>query len=339
MQEIKHASRRATARYILITAKIALSVGLIYYAFSNIDLQEAWLQMRNISVLAVIATIAMLFLEIVVASVRLRQILAILGPRCRLIQALDVVFIGAFFSQTLISFVGGDAMRIWRIVRANVPVGLAAKGVVFDRVAGFAGLFVLVLLTLPYLLTLVRDHAMRVALVIALTVVLTGFIVFVMFKHLPAALRRLKLLQWLSELSAVAISMARNKQVFASLLGLSLTIQLLNVVILYVIAVGLAIQLSFWHCLLLVPPVLFLSMLPVSFAGWGVRESAMIVALGLVGVPAFQSVVLSVFFGLSVLAISLPGALLWFLHRGQAMPLTATADRRRQIDESRAPRG
>lgn len=317
MQETEPSSGRAALRYLLIAAKIALSAGLIYYAFSRIDLHEAWSHMRNIAVFAVIGTMMILFLEIVVASVRLRRILAMLGPRCRFVQALDVVFIGAFFSQTLISFVGGDAMRIWRIVRSNVSLGVAARSVVLDRVAGLAGLLVLVLVTLPFLLQLVTDPAMRLGLLVALIGAVGGFAVLASFKYLPDTLRRLRLLHWIAELAAAAMSVTRSMQDIVILLGLSLAIHLLNVAIIYVLALGLSIDLTFWHCLLLAPPVMFLSMLPISVAGWGVREGAMIVALGLVGVTPAQSVALSVCFGLGVLAISLPGGLLWLLHRGE----------------------
>lgn len=303
-------------RYLLIAAKIALSAGLIYYAFSKIDLGEAWSQMRNISALAVAATLLLLFLEIAAASVRLRGILAMMGPRCRFVQALDVVLIGAFFSQTLISFVGGDAMRIWRIVRSNVSLDLAAKSVVLDRTAGFAGLLALVLLTLPFLMQLVTDPAMRLGLLVALIGGVAGFAALAFLKHLPAALTRLRLFHWIAELATAAMSVVRSLRGLAIFLGLSLIIHSLNVAIIYFLALGLAIDLTFWHCLLLVPPVMFLSTLPISVAGWGVREGAMIIALGLVGVAPAQSVALSICFGLGVLAISLPGGLLWLIHRG-----------------------
>lgn len=309
-------------RYLLLPAKIALSAALIVYAFSKIDLAEAWLQIRSISATAVVATAALLFVQFSSAAFRLRHILGMLGARCRFIQALDVVFIGAFFSQTLISFVGGDAMRIWRIVRSNVSLGLAAKGVVLDRAAGLAGTLALVLLTLPFLLEVVKNPAMRTGLLIALIGGITGFVFVVLMRHLPAALRQINLFQWVSDFARVTISVVGSAKRLASLLGLSLIIQVFNVITLYVLALGLSINITFWHCLLLVPPVLFLSMLPISFAGWGVREGAMIVALGLVGVSPAQSVALSVCFGLSLITISLPGAFLWLLNRGHAMPAT-----------------
>jgi uncharacterized membrane protein YbhN (UPF0104 family) len=317
MVRAEPATGRVLGRHLLVTAKVILSAGLIYYAFSKIDLGEAWLQMRNISVLAVIATMILFFIEIIIASVRLRQILATMGPQCRFVHALDIVFIGAFFSQTLISFVGGDAMRIWRIVRSRVSLGIAAKSVVLDRAAGLAGLLVLVLLTLPFLLELVADPVMRFGLMVALVGGFGGFALLMSFSYLPSTVRQLRLFHWIAELGAAAIAMTRSTKDMVFVLGLSLAIHVVNVIIIYVLTLGLSIELAFEHCLLLVPPVMFLSMLPISVAGWGVREGAMIVALGIAGVAPAQSVALSVCFGLGVLAISLPGGVMWLVHRGE----------------------
>ena len=92
----------------------------------------------------------------------------------------------------------------------------------------------------------------------------------------------------------------------------------MNVVILYVIARFLSIDISFFNALILLPPVLFMSMLPISVAGWGVREGAMVVALNMINIPAHQSLALSICFGLCALAISLPGGALWFYSRTHA---------------------
>jgi len=163
----------------------------------------------------------------------------------------------------------------------------------------------------------VTDSAMRLGLLVALIGAVGGFMVVAAFNYLPAALRRLKLFHWIAELAAAAMTVTRSLRGIASLSGLSLAIHVLNVAVIYVLAAGLSVSLTFWHCLLLTPPVIFLSMLPISVAGWGVREGAMIVALGLVGVTPAQSVALSVCFGIAVFAISLPGGLLWLFHRGE----------------------
>ena len=54
----------------------------------------------------------------------------------------------------------------------------------------------------------------------------------------------------------------------------------------YWCARGLRIDLDFGAALVIVPAVMLVSMAPISFAGWGVREGAMIVGLGLAGIVA-----------------------------------------------------
>lgn len=310
-------------RYILLLIKIALSVGLVWYVFSKIDISDAWLYLRNMSVYVIFAVLALLFIQLVVAALRLRELLALLGARCGVIKVLDVVMIGSFFSQTLISFVGGDAMRIWRIVQANTPVGLAAKGILFDRVAGFVGLMLITVFSLPWLFETVSQPAMRFGLVVTLLVGLGGVFGLFLTELIPTALRRWRAFRWASELSGVAFAILRSKSGLLAIVVLSVAIQLLNIFALYLISRGLEMEVSFISMMVLVPPVLLISMLPISVAGWGVREGAMVVALSLVGASAHQSLALSVCFGLCLAGISLPGGVLWFVSRGHTGPVGA----------------
>jgi hypothetical protein len=231
------------------------------------------------------------------------------------IGAVDVVMIGAFFSQTMISFIGGDAMRIWRIVRFNTSIGIATRSILFDRAAGFVGLIIFTFFCLPLLLQLIKQPELRISLLIAMAALVTGFVFFLSLRHMPAVFKRWRVFNWIADFATEAMMLSRNKKGVVALLGLSLAIHFLNVVILYIIAQSLSIEMTFLNSLVLFPPVLFISMLPISVAGWGVREGAMVVALNMVGVPAHQSLALSICFGLSVLAISLPGGALWFLSR------------------------
>ena len=77
-------------------------------------------------------------------------------------------------------------------------------------------------------------------------------------------------------------------------------------------------------CLLLVPPIILFTMVPISLAGWGVREGAMVVGFGLVGVPAADALALSVTFGLVNAVTGLPGGLLWLIGERRLPPALFT---------------
>lgn len=312
-------------RYLILATKIALSAGLVWFAFSQVDVNSAMGYLRNISAYAIIVILALLFIQMLVAALRLRELLTLLGARCNVIGAIDIVMIGAFFSQTMISFIGGDAMRIWRIVRSSVSVGIATKCILLDRAAGFSGLFILALLGLPFLLQLVKQPQLRISLLIAMAGFVAGFLFFLSLRHMPEVLKRWRVCNLIADFATEAVSLSRNKGYLITILGLSLSIQIMNVMILYVIALFLSIEVTLLNALILLPPVLFMSMLPISVAGWGVREGAMVLALNMVNVPAHQSLALSICFGLCALAISLPGGALWFYTRSHGNNDAATA--------------
>jgi glycosyltransferase 2 family protein len=79
------------------------------------------------------------------------------------------------------------------------------------------------------------------------------------------------------------------------------------------LARAMQLDITLLDCILLVPPVILVTVVPISIAGWGVREGAMVVAFGFVNVPASAAFAVSVLFGLTLAAASLPGALLWWL--------------------------
>ena len=58
----------------------------------------------------------------------------------------------------------------------------------------------------------------------------------------------------------------------------------------------------------LVAPVLMTMLIPVTVAGWGLREGTAAVLWGVVGLTAADGVLVSVAYGLLVLFGSLPGA-------------------------------
>jgi hypothetical protein len=60
---------------------------------------------------------------------------------------------------------------------------------------------------------------------------------------------------------------------------------------------------------------MLISMVPISIAGWGVREGAMVSAFGLVGLRAADALAMSIVFGLIVSLVGVPGGVIWALTR------------------------
>lgn len=68
-------------------------------------------------------------------------------------------------------------------------------------------------------------------------------------------------------------------------------------------------------------------MIPISIAGWGVREGAMVVGLGLVGVSSSTALSVSLLFGGVLVVVGLLGGLIW---EGRRFTLPRPIDQRGQ---------
>ena len=68
-----------------------------------------------------------------------------------------------------------------------------------------------------------------------------------------------------------------------------------------------------WHALLLLPPVLLIASVPISIAGWGVRESTFVLAFSYAGLSEADGLVVSVLFGAAFFIAGLAGGLTWLL--------------------------
>jgi hypothetical protein len=81
------------------------------------------------------------------------------------------------------------------------------------------------------------------------------------------------------------------------------------------IALSLGIDLSIVDGLAVLPAVILASALPISIAGWGVREGAMVVGLGLLAIDGSDAALVSIFFGLLLLGFGLLGGAVWLVTR------------------------
>ena len=64
-------------------------------------------------------------------------------------------------------------------------------------------------------------------------------------------------------------------------------------------------------CVALFSAVILVTAIPISFAGWGLREGAMVALFAFAGLGAGTALALSLAFGALFLAASLPGCALW----------------------------
>lgn len=292
-------------------AKVAISLILIWVVFNAFDVKGVYQHLRQIEASAVLVAVACALSVVPLHALRWMIAIEASGNHMSFGTALRIVLIGHFFNQTLPSAVGGDAVRIWCAYRAGLSAGDAARTVVLDRAISLVGLLLLAAAGLPWLFDIVSDQAARIAIVTVIATGICGFLVFVSLPQLPPSLLRWRITRVLVKLASLARRLAFSPRYVMPILALSVFGFVIFVFIVYWLASALNLGIRFTDCLLLVPPVLLISVIPVSIAGWGVREGAMVVAFGFIQASPGAAFAVSLLFGLVIAAASLPGALLW----------------------------
>ena len=303
---------------VLVVLKISITGWLFWYLIGKIDFQSVTLQLRSMQPLWATAAIATLLAQLLLTGIRWYFVGQLVGAQLALPQALRLVLIGQFFNQLLPSSIGGDAVRAWIATREGIPLGRVAVSIFCDRAAGMVVVVLFVSMSLLLLPMVWKADILAAG----------GFVnflaAFTVVGLLVLLLRGVKVAELMMEfhLSRPFGVLIRDTRIVLftnikslQIVGLSTVVQVLMVLVVYFFAKGINADLGFAYGLVLIPMIMLVSMIPVSFAGWGLRESAMVIGLGFVGISAVDALAISVSFGLAQIAIGLPGGIFWLLRR------------------------
>lgn len=292
--------------------KVAVSLLLIAVLLHGADVPGLITRFHGINPWFLLLAALVMFLLAFAHAARWAAIIRANGGRMRFATSLKLVFEGYFFSQALPSSIGGDAMRIWQAHRSGLSLGTALNTVVLDRLIALAALLIMTAVALPWLTDLVVDPALRWAIVLVLVGGAGGFAALLVLNRLPEFVFRWKVVRAALQLSEAARKTLLNASSGSLTLVLSVGVHVGVALVVFILAGALDVRVGLAHCIILVPLVMLVTLLPISIAGWGVREGAMVVALGLIQVSRSDALAVSVLFGATLLVTSLPGGVLWW---------------------------
>ena len=252
-----------------------------------------------------------------------------LGTELPLLRLFRYTQVGLFFNAVLPSGMGGDIFRIVLSRRAGAPLRRAAAAVVLDRLMALFALIVFVAFASPFLLQMLQHGVAGWLIVLATGAGTLGIAFLLAFHHLlgwlgGSLVGRLRArlpvvakrgVDFLDDVSHSAFGLLANRRSGPAVMGLSLLTQLTMGLSIYIVARALHAPVTLGNCLALFPPAMLLGMLPISLGGWGVREGAMVLFFGLVGVGTDDALGMSILYGLNVTVAGLPGGLIWVLGR------------------------
>jgi uncharacterized membrane protein YbhN (UPF0104 family) len=307
-------------RRILPSAvKILISAALLYFALRKVSFYDLASRFDVASLGWIGLAVALTFLQIFAGALRWREISADCGAPLATKQAFRFNLIGTFFNQTLPSSIGGDAMRLWLVARGGAGWRAATYSIFVDRAIGLIALAIVIVASLPWSYRLIDNPHGRSALLFVDFAALAGGACFLILGRLPWPWLK----RWWGMHHLQACSVIANRLIFSprrgpKLAALSLLVHVLTAMIAWCVVRSITAPVLFGQIFQLVPPVMLITMLPISIAGWGVRETAMGLAFGYAGLSANEGVNISLLLGAVSFLVGSFGGLVWIFSAEKA---------------------
>lgn len=307
--------------WLMHALRLAVTLGLFALIFYKVDMRAVGTVLAGLNPLWLVPALLVQITSALIAAYRWHLIMHALAFGGSLGFYAKSYLKGSFFNQALPTSIGGDALRVLEAAPLGGGKREAFYGVFIDRIVGLLGL--LLLNVIANVLSPGLLPATMYWVINALAGAgLAGVVVLASLKHW----------QWLdsNHLTRLFYHLSnRFRTVYHNLgtalaqLGLSLVIHLLAMLTFYFTGLAIGIDYPLFIYLVVVPPVILLTLIPISLAGWGVREGGMIQLFALVnpalvgGMLAERATVLSMslIYGLVLIAASLPGMLFFLATR------------------------
>jgi uncharacterized protein (TIRG00374 family) len=249
------------------------------------------------------------FSSIAIAALRWKIVMRSLGFKGNFAFYQTLYFKGFFFSQALPGSVGGDAVRLLALKEQGYTLSDSLYGIFIDRVVGLTGLLLISLFALIFAPTYLTESIKYTVFLISFGGI-AGFIVL-LFIHKIFDFNKIPNLHIIDELSKRFFKVYESPKKASYQISLSILIHFLSLLCIYSISVAAGLGVGFDAFLCLMPLVILLTILPISFAGWGVREGAMVGLFSMSGASKEAIMAVSIAYGVILIASSLPGFYAW----------------------------
>ncbi|MFV1989175.1 MAG: YbhN family protein [Acidimicrobiales bacterium] len=313
----KHRSSKISLRHqtwFWIRTAITIGLlGLLIWKIPRDQISEVGSEWNRSSLLWLLGSLGFMFIAFVLAAMRWKVTLETMGVHRSTSSLLRHTLAGQFVGNVLPTTIGGDALRVHRLGKEIDHVPHSFASVVLERLSGWVVLPLITLIAFvinPGLLRL--DSTSRLAAVIAFIslIALTGLLALstsrVASKKFGAHSEGWRRLIGATQLGLTELRHAPRMAIKVLLIGAAYQLAVLTSTLLA--AKSLSIELSPTAVLAFIPIVLIAQVLPLSIAGFGLREGALVLFLRPVGVSAAQAVLLGFLLYTITLVVSLLGA-------------------------------
>jgi uncharacterized protein (TIRG00374 family) len=295
---------RVSWRWVL---KLAFSVGILLYLFYHIPLREIGRVLLDVNLAYLLLGLLIEPVANLIAAVQQKVLTDRQGMSLSLLKIVEINFITSFYNLFLPGYIAGGVIRWHLMAQPDNKPAEAFAALVFNRL-----LETVLIVCLGVVFWLVASPPAPGGWLTPLALSLLGVVLVLQLlafnerllgrmrsyllslrPRLGVAAVRPKLIK---ALDAAARLDSLSRRAILWMTGLGVVKHLLAIVSFLLLALALDLHLSFWAAGWIHAFVLLVLLLPISFAGLGVREASMVVMLQMYGVAAASAVALSFVF-------------------------------------------
>ena len=307
---------------IRVALKVLITLALLGFVAYQMDLAVLAEILLSASPLFILLGILIQFTSMFLGVVRWQTILKNFDIHTRLLPLIKITLVGYFFNMFLPSGIGGDFFRAYYLAkREDRGMSTTVTTTILERSAGLCAL--LIIGTVFAALEDISVEGVRLFYVFLIGITLYAFgnlVLFHSWMHRKIGefliKRNLEHLEAKMELVYQGLNaLRRSKGSILKALGLSLMVQFLSVLIVWVAAQAIGIEAPFRVFLIFVPLINLSIMVPLTISGIGLRESLFYLLFSQIGFPVEMAVGLSLLTFFLYFVTASPGLLVYSLYK------------------------
>lgn len=305
-----------------ILTKATITLALLFFLAYKMDLGELVAILLSANPILILLATLVHVLSVLLSVFRWRTILVNFDIHIDFSPLAKITFIGFFFNLFLPSGIGGDFFRAYYLSkRKDRGMSTTLTTTVLERSAGLCALLVIGTLFASLENISVEGIPLLYVFLVFITLYLLGNLMLFhswMHRKISFFLRKRHLQQIEAKMELVYGGLSRllgNRSSMIMAFLLSLLIQLLAVVIVWIAALAIDIHAPFGIFLIFVPLINLSIMVPLTINGIGLRESLFYLLFSQIGFPVEMAVSLSLVTFSVYLLTAIPGSILYSLYK------------------------
>ncbi|MEO0293176.1 MAG: lysylphosphatidylglycerol synthase transmembrane domain-containing protein [candidate division WOR-3 bacterium] len=294
---------------ILVFCRLIISSGLISYLVFLVDWRKTFLIIKNLDKIYFIIAFLLCFWGIFFGALRWHLIFKENKINFSILQAYKGYLSGNFYNIFLPGIIGGDFIRIGiSCFETRCELSIATGVVFLERLLGVISLFFFLFFSYFFLLKRLSFTLFFKRILLAISFLLFIFILLILIIHFKSIKNsKNKIFCFIDRILKAFFSLRWKVLVFV--LALSTLFQGVDIFVSFLLAKAININLSlivFWGVM---PLVYFLTILPISIGGLGVREGSLAFLLSKFEVPLTEGITFSFLIYLNKIFVGIVGGL------------------------------